>query len=296
MRKVILILTTLLLFISCEIYSQDEYEEIIVVEAYMIANRQLPEVRVSRTMPVDIEYNFDDSAISGATVLVSLLDESGNREQTFAYLPVQPGSGVYNPAIFNHTVLPGRTYRLEIEFLNRPESIRAETTIPGQVSIINEIREEVIYQSEEQLEIVLAPSDNTVSQNIFVFDSITLDPAEDNMTPFYSAAVRNGNAKVEDFINNSSGLINEGNFTLNADRSISLKFPWIGVAFYGDNLIVTNSVDQNLADLVRSQEVQLGGSTLSPGEIPNLIYNIDGGIGIFGSISTDTVQTRFLRP
>jgi hypothetical protein len=41
-------------------------------------------------------------------------------------------------------------------------------------------------------------------------------------------------------------------------------------------------------DFLRSQDVQTGGSTLSPGEIQNIRYNINGGIGIFGSMAADT--------
>ena len=49
-------------------------------------------------------------------------------------------------------------------------------------------------------------------------------------------------------------------------------------------------------DFLRSQSVQLGGSSISPGEIPNVIYNIEGGIGVFGSIAADTIQTNITRP
>jgi hypothetical protein len=68
------------------------------------------------------------------------------------------------------------------------------------------------------------------------------------------------------------------------------------VAFYEDNLIVANTIDDNVYDFIRSQETQLGGSTLSPGEIQNVIYNIEGGIGVFGALASDTVQVYIKRP
>jgi hypothetical protein len=32
------------------------------------------------------------------------------------------------------------------------------------------------------------------------------------------------------------------------------------------------------------------------GEIPNAIYHIEGGLGVFGSMAADTITTRFIRP
>jgi len=168
--------------------------------------------------------------------------------------------------------------------------------VPAQFEILSEIEPSYVYQSENQLEILLTATESNARQNIYVFNAIAREASLENLTPFYLDAVENREASLSEFLNNSSGLINEGNFDILEDQTIRLRFPWIGVAFFGENIVVTNSVDQNLADLVRSEELQLGGSTLPPGEIPNLIYNVEGGIGVFGSISTDTVVTRFLRP
>ncbi|HBQ58078.1 MAG TPA: hypothetical protein DD671_00195, partial [Balneolaceae bacterium] len=96
--------------------------------------------------------------------------------------------------------------------------------------------------------------------------------------------------------NNSSGIINEANFQDNQDGTITLSYPWIGIAFYGVNNIVANAIDDNVYDFVRSQQVQLGGSMLSPGEIQNVIYHVEGGLGVFGSLATDTVTTFVSQP
>lgn len=296
MNRLFLILPFLLLVAACDIYNQDEYEELVVVEAYLIAGRSLPEIKISTTLPVEREYSFENAALSGANIQVVLLDENGNEEEVFGYLSLTGRKGVYRPQSTTQTILPRRTYRLDIDFNNRPDVITAVTTIPDQVQITNAVRDTVIYQSDEQLEILLAPTQKSQTQNIFVFDTIAGKVSVDNLTPFYRSLVEDGDTDLSDLIKNSSGLINEANFNINPDGSILLKYPWIGVAFFEDNQVVTNSVDRNLTQLIRSQDVQLGGSTLSPGEIPNLVYNIEGGIGIFGSISSDTVQTYFKRP
>lgn len=296
MKKVLLFSFLLLSLSACESYFQDEFEEVVVIESYLVANRNLPSVTISKILPTNVVYSMQDAAITDANVFISLSDENGDNMETFPYFLSSTNLGEYSPVDASHEVLPTRTYRLNVSFSSRNEILSATTTVPDQLSVINQVKSEVIYQSEDQLEIVLSPTVQTQSQKFFVFDTISLQPDASNLTPFYSAAVSNGNAELNDFVKNSSGLINEGNFMMNQDGSISLNFPWIGAAFYGDNLVVTNSVDTALSEFIRSQDVQLGGSTLSPGEIPNLIYNIEGGIGIFASISSDTVQTRFLRP
>ncbi|PWN06380.1 DUF4249 family protein [Rhodohalobacter mucosus] len=280
---------------GCDLYEQDEYRELVQIESYLVAGRQLPVVRITRTLPIDVEYTFESAALSGAIVSITLLDENGGTAEVFPY-ESGAATGIYIPQDDTHIVEARRSYRIDVTFSNRDEQLSAVTTVPDQISVINDVRESVVYQSDEQLEIVLAPTVQTQNQNVFVFDALALNPTPESLTPFYLAAVNDGDAEIEDFFSNSSGLINEGNFDIMADGTIFLNFPWIGAAFYGETTVVTNSVDRNVAELLRSQEVQLGGSTLSPGEIPNLRYNIDGGIGVFGSISSDSVVTNFLRP
>lgn len=293
----ILVTIAALLLFGCESYNQDDYREYVVVEGYAVAGQSLPDIRLSTTAPADAEYSFEDNFIQNAIVLVTLLDENGEPEEVFEYAESTEEPGIYNPLLVSYQVEPLRTYKLDIEFTDRDDQISATTTVPDQVEVVNEIPESVVYQSENQLEIILAEPERTNGQNVFVFNTISLEPAIDNLTPFYFSIIEDEeDVDISEYVRNSSGLINEGNFDPLPDGTILLRFPWIGVAFYGENSVVTLSVDENLSDVIRSQDVQLGGSTLSPGEIPNLLYNIEGGIGVFGSLSADTIRTSFSRP
>lgn len=298
MKYLSLIPILLLVFVGCDPYEQDSYQEYVIVESYAVANDTLPDVRVFKTGPANEEFILSESVIKNADVQIVLLDDNGNDEEVFSYAfsDEEGGVGVYKPQNINHHVLPRRTYRLDVNFEDRPEIIQATTTIPDDFEIINDIPGSITYQAQ-QLELILSEIEETQPQNVFVFSAIALQAGLDNMTPFYRASIdEDDGVEYTDFEINSSGLINEANFEKNSDGTIILKYPWLGVAFYGETLIVTQSVDKNIVDLVRSQQVQLGGSTLSPGEIPNLIYNTEGGIGVFGSLSSDTVSTIFLRP
>jgi hypothetical protein len=288
------LVTALFLLISgCDPFSDNSYREYVVLESYLVAERSLPSVLLSTTLPIDQAYSFEDAAITGADITIHLLTGDDEIERSILYSMISPG--IYTPTE-NHTVLPRRTYKLEAE-LDGHNNIRARTTIPDTFRVTSPVPESIVYQSAEQLEVTISRNQNPGRQNVYVFNTIAKDPSIDNMTPFYRGIQDNNDQNnLDDFTNNSSNLINEANFEVTDDGSIRLTFPWIAVAFYGGNRIVANSLDLNTFDFIRSQDVQLGGSTLSPGEIPNAIYHVDGGIGVFGSLAADTIVTNILRP
>jgi hypothetical protein len=297
-----LILTFLLftvLISACEVYPQDDYEEYYVVEAYLVANRNLPKVRLSTTGSAFRFYSFENTAVRNADVQVSLLDEDGSAiEQVFNYSMVSPGIYLPDDA---HDVLPERSYELRVNVAGADEEITSRTFVPGDFSIISGIQDSIVYQSSEQLAVTISESNYPGRQNIFVFNTLAQEPEAENLTPLYfdfydsEDDTATQSDLLFEFSNNSSGLINEANFEVNNDGSITINYPWLAIAFYGENQIVTSTVDDNLYDFMRSAEVQLGGSTLSPGEIQNVITNVEGGIGIFGSLASDTITTNVKR-
>ncbi len=297
MRSVSLLLIIFsMVYISCDPYPQDEYEEYYVVESYLIAQDQLPPIYLSRTAPVTSKYSFEDFAVSNASVRVKLLSDNAdsNVVQIFPYS--YDSSGVYIP-VLTHEVLPSRIYKLEIDNIPNDSDafISGYTAVPDTFSTIGTIPDTVTYQSDNQIEIDISPSVNTQRQSYFIFTTIALNPRLENFTPVYAEFYDEENDEIGEFVKTSSGIVNQSNFVTNPDETITLKYPWLAVAFFGDNQIVANVLDDNIYDFLRSQSVQLGGSTLSPGEIPNLLYNLNGGIGIFGSLAADTIQTYVKR-
>ena len=298
MKKLFLfsLLTTAFL-LSCEVYPQDDYEEFYVVESYMIANRQLPQVRLSTTNEALEFYEFEDVAVNNAQIEIRLLETGPESDVETSFGYIRSESGIYTPGQ-NHQVLPERTYEVYITINGTDDIISANTTIPGSFEILAGVRDSVVYQSSEQLEITLSESEYPGRQNIFVFNALSQFPEIENLTPLYASFFEDTDNPQEDLrllSNNSSGIINAANFEGNPDGSVTISYPWIGIAFYEENKIVANTLDDNVYDFVRSQQVQLGGSTLSPGEIQNAIYHVEGGIGVFGSLASDTVDTFIKR-
>jgi hypothetical protein len=288
-----LFLTILLAFISCELYEQDDYQEYYVVESYLVANDFLPPVRLSTTSPIGKEYNFNDNALSGADVQIRRLDADSNNTETYSYQPKQ--AGIYLPSD-SIIVQDKQLYQLHITTENG-DLITATTYVPGDFESINELQNQYTYQSEEQIEITTTPSSYiTDRQTYYIFTVNAANPDSSNLTPFYRDLVIDQDNKIENFTVNSSGIINEGNYQQNQDGNIILRVPWLAIAFYDTNDVVANAIDDNMYDFLRSQDVQTGGATLSPGEIQNIQYNVNGAIGIFGSMASDTNRVEIIKP
>lgn len=288
-----LLLLSLITLSGCDLYQQDDYEEYYVVEAYLVAGDLLPLVRLSTTSPIEQEYSFEDNAVSNAQVAIQRLNPDSSVAQTYGYQQQDPGR--YVPAT-NAIVRDGQLYRLSITTVDGTE-ISATTFVPGNFTTVNELQDQYTYQSEQQIEVRATPSSYiTGRQTYYIFTVNAVSPDTSKLTPFYRDLVFDQDNDIEDYSINSSGIISEGNYEQNEDGTITLKVPWLAIAFYENNFVIANAIDDNMYDFLRSQDVQTGGSTLSPGEIQNIRYNVEGGIGIFGSMSSDTNQVFITRP
>lgn len=284
-----------LLLLSCDLYTQDEYEEQYVIESWLIATEPLPEVRVSLTAPFENAYTFEEVAVRGALVRLLLLDEDGHIEQVYSYKP--HGPGIYAPESqdADTPVVPGATYRLEVDVPGPEEhQIKATTTIPDTLHIVQVIRDRAVYQGPEQLEFRISTGNTLTRQNYFIYSTRAHEPEPENLTPFWADAVE----EIDEAVQIRTNIVNEANFDRNDDGTINLRMPWIGIAFYGRNTITTFSLDDNAYDFFRSQPVQTGGgpSTLSPGEIQNILYHVEGGIGLLAGLSRLEIGVVVDRP
>lgn len=292
-RTITLFVAILITCVSCELYKQDDYQEYYVVESYLVANNELPMVRLSTTSPIDAEYNFKDNALSGATVEIRRLNPDSSIAETYPYQSEQ--EGLYFPST-SEIVQDEQLYQLHVKTENG-DVITATTYVPGNFESINELQDQYTYQSEEQIEIVTTPSSYiTDRQTYYIFTVNAVNPDSSNLTPFYRDLVIDQDNEIDNYAINSSGIINEENYEQNPDGNITLRVPWLAIAFYDSNDVVANAIDNNMYDFLRSQDVQTGGSTLSPGEIQNIRYNVNGGIGIFGSLASDTNRVTIVRP
>lgn len=286
-------LCLLLLLTGCELYEQDQYQEYYVVESYLIANDELPEVRLSTTSRISKEYSFSKNAVTGADVKVRLLNADSTVAQTFPYVEIN--DGIYQSST-GATVQSKRLYQLHV-VTSSGDTITSTTYVPGDFRTVNELQDQYTYQAEDQIEITTTPSSYiTGRQTFYIFSVNVVSPDSNDLTPFYRDLVVKQENNIGNYVINSSGIINEGNYERNENGNITLTVPWLAIAFYEENDVVASAIDNNMYDFLRSQDVQTGGASLSPGEIQNIRYNVTGGIGIFGSMATDTNRVYIERP
>ena len=92
MKKATIILFTAFLFISCELYDQDDYNQEYVIESYLIANQKLPNLYISTTSPIFEEYDRDTNGVTNATVILREFDPQGNLNWTESLINVENGT------------------------------------------------------------------------------------------------------------------------------------------------------------------------------------------------------------
>lgn len=288
MKRSISLLIGAIVLSSCDLYEQDNYIEQVVVESYQIAMQPMNDVILTRTAPIFEEYNKAERGINDATVIVREVSPSGETSQIVTF--VRTGQGVYSPVESGITVKPRYRYELEATIPSLDTRVSTYTVVPDTFSIKGINSTALVYQGPEQFELTLTPSFFPGRQSYYIFTNETLDPENAEFTRFYADA----DGDREDFYRVSSGIINQTSTAQNGDV-VELTFPWIGVAFYGPNRLRASAIDDNMYDYIRSLQIQGGGSTLSPGEIENIISNVEGGIGVFGSYSEVAVEIEVLK-
>lgn len=307
-NRVILLIAVFVLISGCDTTSVSDHVAETVVEAYLVAGEALPEIRVSRTQDIDSDFNFAELAVSNASVVVFLRGEGSVIEGTYRYLPDPTRSGVY---IFEqrrtHNVIPGRRYALDVRIPGDEKPVTAETTVPDSFEIVDVSADTLFYRAEEQYSVSLTRSSYPGRQSIYIQSVEALDPDVRSLTPLYLHRIYGINDPTEEdfasldpsdldaYLLVSSEPINEENYEVNPDGSLIVPLPWFGVAFYGDSRVSTTAVDDAIFDFVRFQHVQQGGSTLSPGEIPDVLDNIENGRGVFGGMARVESVVHVLR-
>jgi hypothetical protein len=295
MKKTTLLYSLIgLLFFSCESFKQDKYEKQYVVETYLAGDEEFPELILTKTLPLDEVYSLENAGINSANVTIYELDETQKRVDSVIYEKEVLRPGVYIPSRFTF-VKPATDYELLIYVTeDNNHTISGKTFVPGQFEALSANSDTVMYQSDDQLSITYTPSYYPNRQSYYILTVIALDTTG-ALTPFYASVTEDGEPTRAELQRNSSNILTEANFEINPDGNVTIQLPWLAVAFYGDHEIIAATIDENIYDFNRTRETQFGGSTISPGEIYDIIDKIDGGTGIFGSLYRKTNQVFISR-
>ncbi|MDR8393138.1 DUF4249 domain-containing protein [Aliifodinibius sp. S!AR15-10] len=283
----------LFLVSGCELYNQEQYQEYYAVEAYLIAGHQMPSVWVTKTTSIDDFFYWDSVGVSNANVQVRLLSNDHAVSESYGFM--HGNHGKYYPAD-SVIVKSNRWYQLKVD-LPGGDVIVAETFVPGTFKTVKQPKPAYLYQGEVPIEIVSTRSSFPGRQTYYYITVNAENPVENKLTPFYRDLVNRNGEFIKAYIKNTIGITNEESYQTNKDGNIIIRVPWAAIAFYGQNDIVINAIDDNIYDFLRSQNGQRDARlSVSLGEIQNIRYNVDGGIGIFGSMASVVSRVEIKKP
>lgn len=290
---------------ACDTTQPSIHEAEPVVEAYLVAGEPFGQVRLTQTTDLEGVYDIASLGLAGAMVRVHELGPDGTIVRTIGYAANSDTVGIYR-ATGDERVRASTRYRLDVR-LSDGGTVTGETFVPGTFDFTSQSDLEKVYQGADQFEVNVTASAYPGRQGIYVVSIRPLDPHPRNLTPFYLDAIygiKAGEAydpdtldvtEIEDLYEASSPPVNESSWEPEADGTIRIRLPWFAVAFYGPVQVEFNAIDDNLFDFFRYFTAQQGGSTLSPGELPNILDSLEGGTGVFGSMARRSINIRILR-
>ena len=279
-----------------DLFGSVEEGSALVVDGILLVDQTLPELFVRRTLPPGQFYSQDAAGVLDAQVRVFQGD------QLFEYAPDLATPGRYLPPSDPPQVEPLTEYRLEVEVEGK--TVRASTTTPERVRV-----QQAVLLDEDTQEIV-----QTLKSFDEVGDGVYTAPENqitylDGLLEFHlnNVAVAGYQAAIfaldedlqfadEDWVDFAD---EEDSETLRANQSPPLavsdgivRWPWFAVAFTGRSLIKVYALDHNWFEYARSspdQQEQGGFGGLAGDNFERPFFQVEGGIGLFGSASVDSV-------
>lgn len=197
-------------------------------------------------------------------------------------------------------VVPKATYRLVAEVPGEGR-VTATTRVPGRIEIVSAENVRTVFQNNEQPSLTITRNGVPGRQDRFVFtvtslldfEALSEEELTVHLTPFYADAWDPDEEPISELRVNAAPVLNEANYDVNPDNTITIDLPWIAVAFFGRNRTAINVLDDNYYDFLRSRQAQQSGT---PGEIPNVLDRVEGGTGLFASYARVSLDVEILGP
>lgn len=239
----------------------------VVVDAVLYVDRPLPEILVTRTRAANIAFVEEAVAVNDAEVTVL----QGLAEYRYVSVGHQ---GRYLPPPGSPKVRPDTEYRLRVDALGR--EVRGVTVTPGRISL-----DEIAILEETSMEVIRRFDPESTRRNQVAYREglieIRFEPLD---VEAYQVIVLEGEPDDEG-----------GSPPLEA-RDGRLRLPWFAIGSSGEHQVEVYALDRNLFDFLRSVEASgqnaFGFGSLAGDTFERPVFNLDGGIGVFGSASLDT--------
>lgn len=278
-----------------ELFGADIQDDLIVVDGLLIVDRVLPEILVSTSIAPGQPVTEENSGLVGARVEVRV-DGS-----TFVYSDDPERRGRYLAPEDPPLVRPATRYDLNV-LTPDGRTVQAATLTPDRFTI-----REALLLDEESLQtrrefVTYAQSDDVFAEpaNRVIYQDGLLEArferiqaagyqvgvrSLDEGSPFVLTADFLEDDDYDDFDRNTSS-------PAFVAPNGTLRLPWFAITFAGRHTLRIFAVDQNWFDFVRTSpefggDGGFGGNAGDNFKFP--AFNVDGGIGVFGSASVDSL-------
>lgn len=297
MKKILLIVMTIFI-VSCGEGTVDigekTYSPKIVIEGYLIPEKKVEGIRITRNFPINTMPNLFTLILSDADV--KIIDLQTNKEYKLAYNPAK-----YSFEYNGNDLIIGynKSYKILVTAVidNKKLIASSITTTPQkgfkiikEESILDSMkyREKDLYGNIKNFQITFCPSNGTA----FYLFSITALNADTSTfifdNPYFQVDMKELKKNFDFYKYQLEWLqhINQ-----NVDK-INYKIEWLDTWFYGNYRMIIYAGDENFRRFVLTyRNVQEFDGNFHDPEM-----NIDGdGIGIFGSYIADTVYFKVLK-
>ncbi len=285
---------------------------VLVLDGFLVVGRPLPAMRLTRTANPDATFELEQITVPDVARFLVRIWRDGQvlgdpieyryNPNIFAYQPAPGVGGV-------HRVLPDTRYDLEIVTWAE-ERLTATTTTPPAFSIpewvILDEAGESTMQTLTHYDEVTFP-DQVYKENEVVYSVGLLEAQfERPDVPAFQVGIFSLDLDSDyvidpDFFEEEDfeDLDRIGSSPPLAGEDGTLRLPWFAIYFEGRYKVKIYAMDQNFYDLVRSAPELSGGGPGFGGQIGDNferpIFNIEGGIGLFGSAAVDSIGF-FVKP
>ena len=296
MIKYTLILLSLAVLFSCgegvvEV-DNSSYEPKIVVEAYLIPNQKVSQIRIERNFPLNANLRRLPIVLGNADVVITDLDNNIAYPLTFV-----PDSGYFQYSGNDWLIAPGGKYRLDVSATvnEKPLVAYAETTVPSTgLEIVSINHDSLRYRqrnSSDELMDFLIDFQRSPSSDTYVVTVEALGGTRENFiydNPFDDLSPEDlDDDDIRDYSFDYEWIID----TPLQPGITTVQLFWWQFWFYTEYRVVLFAADENYANFIQTYaEVEE-----EDGNFHAPVINIEGdGIGVFGAAATDTVFVRVI--
>lgn len=271
---------------------------VLVVDALLIVDKPLPSLFVRETVAPNSIYRRDQAGVTDAEVVIV------HQGVEFVYQHRADSLGYYAPPENAPLVLPGSEYSIRVSSQGRVAT--ATTVTPGRIDIrdavlLDDQTLEVIRQFkryEDGEDVVFTAPENQVPYQLGLLEARFAPlPVDGYHVSIESIDLDSERVLESDLLEEDDyeDLERYGSSPAFEAQDGNLRLPWFAVAFAGRHIIRIYAIDKNWFDLIRSVPQFLGDDgSLQPGGLAGdnfdrPIFHLNGGIGIFGSASMDSL-------